>query len=143
MNDNLARLISDYQHRVRAALVLLKQSGIPMPDSNTAWAAMDIPFRDQLEGGISYFKHGIGCAVSLVTGPIDFDFGDDGEIDGVDLDRLTRFAGPSLEKYGFDTEDSLAHCFKAAVASGALIYSGYILYYLANRPRALAVDVDD
>ena len=114
-----------------------------MPDSSTAWAGMDIPFRGQLEGGISYFKHGIGCAVGLATGTVDFDFGDDGEIDGVDLDRLTGFARSSLEKYDFEAEDSLAHCFKAVVASGALIYSGYMLYYLANRPRALAVDVDE
>lgn len=56
---------------------------------------MDIPFRGQLEGGISYFKHGIGCAVGLATGTVDFDFGDDGEIDGVDLDRLTGFARSS------------------------------------------------
>ena len=142
MNENLGRLISDYQNSVRAALVLMKRSGIPMPDSSTAWAGMEILCHDRLEGGISYFKHGIGCAVSLATGAVDFDFGDDGEIDGVDLDRLTRFAGPSLEKYGFDTGESLAHCFKNAVASGALIYSGYMLYYLANRPRALAIEVD-
>jgi len=31
-----------------------------------------------IAGGIRYFKHGYGCAVSLPAGKVDFDFGEQG-----------------------------------------------------------------
>ena len=64
MDNHLARLISDYQASVRAAVELLQQSGIPLPATDADWAATDIPQRGGLDGGIPYFKHGYGCAVS-------------------------------------------------------------------------------
>ncbi|WP_370868306.1 hypothetical protein [Pseudomonas sp. MWU12-2311] len=91
-----------------------------------------MPNRGELEGGIQYYKHGYGCAVSLSTGAVDFDFGDQGEIDGFDVWRLTGFADSKLPEYGFATEDALKECFKEEVAAGSLVYSGYILYYLAD-----------
>ena len=64
MNNNLAHLITDYQASVRAAVELMQQSGIPLPATNTDWAATDIPQRGEVEGGIPYFKHGYGCATA-------------------------------------------------------------------------------
>lgn len=132
MNQDLARLIADYQASVRDAVTLLQKSGIPMPATNTEWTGVDIPSRGQLDGGIPYFKHGYGCAVRLPGGAVDFDFGAHGEIDGFDAWRLVSFAGQRLAEYGFANEAMLIACFKKEVEAGSLIYSGYILHYIAG-----------
>ncbi|MCM2320630.1 MAG: hypothetical protein NDI93_15085 [Pseudomonas sp.] len=142
MDNNLSRLISDYQASIRTALALMQRSGIQMPLTSHNWINSDLPQRGDLEGNTPYFKHGAGCAVGLPTGEVDFDFGELGEIGGVDEWRLTNFAGGRLAEYGFETKEALQDCFKAAVSEGSLVHSGYTLYYVANEPRALAVEVD-
>jgi hypothetical protein len=142
MGRKLAHLISDYQQSVRTAVALMYRSGISMPFSSASWIEADIPHRGHLEGGVEYFKHGAGCEVSLKTGKVDFDFGDQGEISGFDVWRLVRFAGARLSDYGFESGEVVRQSFEAEVDSGALVYSEYCLYYVADEERALAVDVD-
>lgn len=132
MNNQLAILISDYQASVAAAVDLMQRSGIPRPLTNSDWVFNDIPQRGELEGGVRYFKHGYGCAVSLPTGTVDFDFGAHGEIGGFDAWRLAGFAGDKLSEYGFSDEAAITACIEAGVAAGSLVYSGYILYYVAD-----------
>ncbi|GAB2843249.1 hypothetical protein GCM10027277_08300 [Pseudoduganella ginsengisoli] len=132
MNPRLARLIADYQTTVFEAVALLKKSGIPLPSSNTEWTGIDIPARGTLESGVPYFKHGYGCAVRLPAGSVDFDFGANGEIDGFDSWRLVSFAGDKLSEYGFANDAAMQACFKNEIAAGTLIFSGYILYYIAE-----------
>ncbi|MBB3857942.1 hypothetical protein FHY29_003392 [Xanthomonas arboricola] len=132
MNSNLARLISDYQSAVREAIGLMRDSGIKLPTSNADWAANGIPQRGTLKGDIPYFKHGYGCSVKLPSGAVDFDFGEHGETNGFDAWRLASFSGPRLSEYGFVSEASLNDCFTAEVAAGSLVYSGYILHYIAH-----------
>ena len=132
MDNKLAVLISDYQASVGAAVDLMQRSGIPRPLTNTNWVETDIPQRGELEGRVSYFKHGYGCEVSLPTGTVYFNFGARGEISGFDAWRLASFAGDKLSEYGFIDEDALTECFEAEVAAGSLVYSGYILYYVAD-----------
>lgn len=131
MHYQLANLIYDYQASVKTAVDLMERSGIPRPPTNTDWIGTDISQSGELEGRVRYFKHGYGCAVSLPTGRVDFDFGEQGEINGFDVWRLAGFADARLPEYGFADEDALKECFKAEVMSGHLVYSGYILYYLA------------
>lgn len=132
MNTGLARLIADYKTTVFEAVTLLKKSGIPLPSTNTEWTGFDIPARGTLEGGVPYFKHGYGCAVRLPSGSVDFDFGANGEIDGFDSWRLLSFAGEKLSEYGFADDAAMQACFKSEFAAGSLIFSGYILYYVAE-----------
>lgn len=132
MNSGLARLIADYQTSVSDAVTLLKKSGIPLPTSNTEWTGVDIPSRGVLDGGVPYFKHGYGCAVHLPDGAVDCDFGPNGEIDGFDSWRLLSYAGTKLSEYGFDDDAALKASFKLEVETGSLVYSGYILYYVAT-----------
>ena len=133
MNENLAKLISDYQASVRCAVQIMQISGINLPKSNIDWAFTHISQRGEQEGGVSFFKHGFGCEVKLPSGSsVDFDFGANGEIDGFDVWRLTRFAGSRLSEYGFASAASLNECFNDEIAAGRLVYSGYILYYLAH-----------
>ena len=140
MNDQLARLISDYQASVRTAVELMQQSGIQRPSTCTDWIDADIPEHGELKGGIRYFKHGFGCAVCFPRGVVSFDFGDEGEIDGFNVGRLAGFADSKLPEYGFATEDALKACFKEEVAAGTLVYSGYILYYVADATHSPPVE---
>lgn len=142
MDEKLQRLIADYQTNVRRAVALMHRSGIKMPYSAFAWVQTDIPHRGILDDGVPYFKHGAGCEVIFETVPVDFDFGENGEIDGFDLWRLTRFAAHGLQDYGFNTPDEVEQAFDAAKTSGELLYSGNCLYYLAKGRRELAIDID-
>ena len=130
MDSRLATLINDYISAVSFAVILLEQNGIARPESNTAWACNGIPQIGILQEGVKSFKHGYGCAVHLKSAPVDFDFGENGEIDGFDIWRLAGFAKGRLDQYGFKSEKELDVCFKAEIDAGSLVYSGYILYYL-------------
>jgi hypothetical protein len=129
MNTALSDLISDYLTSVSTAVRLMRDSGLPLPATNTAWAINDIPQSGALQGGIKYYKHGYGCAVHLRGGVVDFDFGANGETTGFDLWRLSSFASDKLPQYGFKDEDALKSAFEHAVAKEEFQYSGYILYY--------------
>lgn len=142
MDKNLEQLITDFQFRVREAVALMYRSGMTMPHSSFGWLRADIPGRGVLDGGIEYFKHGAGCEVRLETGAVDFDFGEDGEIDGFDLWRLTKFTRDRLPCFGFESAEQIEKSFDAAVASGELLYSGRCNYYVASGTRMLAVDID-
>lgn len=134
MNNKLSCLINDYQKNIKSAVVLMQRSGIEMPFSRASWIEMDIPLCGELDGGIPYYKHGAGCEVNLTTGRIDFDFGEQGEIGGVDVWRLLQFSKCRLLDYGFENEAEVERYFEDAIAKGSLIYSGYCLYYVANAP---------
>ncbi|WP_291776777.1 hypothetical protein [Luteibacter sp.] len=142
MKKQLVDLIRDYQAMVHEALVLMHRSGIRMPTSSLEWAGTRIPRNGRLDGDIAYVKHGVGCAVYLPDGEVDFDFGRRGEINGFDAWRLLRFARERLSTYGFESEDTLDGYFKTAVSEGHLVCPDYTLYYFANLPRQLAIDID-
>ena len=93
---------------------------------------MDIPQLGKLIGGIPYFKHGFGCKVKLPRGAVDFDFGEQGQINGFDLWRFLDFAGSRLFEYGFSSEAALKQYFEDELKADHLVYSGYILYYLVD-----------
>jgi len=132
MDQRLATLIADYLASVSLALRLLQEAGIALPRSNTEWACNGIAQTGILPGGTKYFKHGYSCAVHLEGGTVDFDFGEKGETNGFDAWRLSAFAADTLGQYGFHSEKELLACFKAEVATGTLVYSGYILHYLRH-----------
>ncbi|HEY4316282.1 MAG TPA: hypothetical protein VGN04_01640 [Herbaspirillum sp.] len=79
--------------------------------------------------------------MNLAAGPIEFDFGKSGEIDGFNVWRLAGFAEPRLARYGFETSDAIEESFKAALKAGALVSSGYVLYYVADSVRSLASEI--
>lgn len=130
MDDRLRPLIDDYKSTVARAVDALDATGIPRPASTTEWVGYDVPGRAELVGGGEYFIHGFGCAVRLPDISVDFDFGDDGQIDGFDWSRLLSFAGSRLfKRYGIRDEIELRSLIDDAHASGDLVHSGYILSY--------------
>ncbi|WP_208861844.1 DUF6896 domain-containing protein [Duganella sacchari] len=102
----------------------------------------DIPGSGVLACGIKYHKHGAGCEVQLDTGKVDFDFGENGEIDGFDLWRLAHFTRDRLPCFGFDSAEQIEKSFDAAIASGELEHSRSGLLYFADATRVLAIDID-
>ncbi|WP_044251049.1 DUF6896 domain-containing protein [Rhodopirellula sp. SWK7] len=130
MDDRLQPLIGDYKSTVARAVAALEASGIPRPATTTEWVGYDVPGRGELFGGGEYFIHGFGCAVRLPDASVDFDFGDDGQIDGFDWSRLASFAGSRLlRRYGIRDDIELRALIDDAHASGDLVHSGYILSY--------------
>ena len=128
MDDRLSPLIDDYKATVARAVAALEATGIARPSSTTEWVGYDVPGRGELIGGGDYFIHGFGCAVRLPETSVDFDFGDDGQIDGFDWSRLLSFAGSRLAKqYGIRDEIELRALIDDAHKSGDLVHSGYIL----------------
>lgn len=130
MDTRLHKLIVEYLVAVARAVDLLKEGGIAMPETNLAWACNAIPHKGILPGGVPYFKHGYGCGVEFETGLVDFDFGQNGEIDGFDFWRLACFAGDRLNQYAFTSKEDFRTCFESAVDSGAFVSSNYLLHYL-------------
>ncbi|WP_370553165.1 hypothetical protein [Edwardsiella tarda] len=142
MNENLYRLIFDFQGSVRIALKLMHRSGIQMPSSSYEWIEFDIPSIGDLDDGIKYYKHGAGCRVELNSGSVDFDFGIQGEVCCFNPWCLTLYAGKNLKDYGFSNYDDVAEHLNKALDDGELICLDHELYYFANLPRTYAVDID-
>lgn len=143
MDDRLLRLIRDYQSRVAESLILLERAGIRRPGSALEWVVDDVPQRGELGGGARYFKHGYGCAVQTPEWSVDFDFGEhDGRTDGFDAWRLKEFAGDRLSAYGFASTGEIDRAFDAAKASGELVHSGYILWFLRDEDPARPTSSD-
>lgn len=141
MDTRLHRLIQDYQVSVYKAVQSLHASGVAMPRSGTEWLMTEIAQSGVLDGNIRYHKHGVGCAIWLPNGPVDFDFGEGGEIDGFSVSRVAAFAAANLEFYGFETPGEIKDAFAHAIEAGEIVCTEPTICYLAGSPRVLAVDI--
>jgi len=135
MDRQLFTLIRNYIDAVAHAAALLEASGISLPTSNDNWAATPVSPQGELGDGVRYQKHGYGCDVTGHGWSVDFDFGEDGQIDGFDEWRLRIFLTENPRSIGTMTVEHLRNSFHAAVAAGEVIYSGH-LYYLNNSSQA-------
>ena len=133
MDPRLSKLVADYQARVAEAVALLEKAGYQRPSSDSSWAGAEGPPHGELAPGYRVFKHGFGCAFHGPGWKLDFDFGEAGQIDGFDPSRLKGFAAGQLDTYGLHSEKELDEMFAQARADGELVFSGYILFYLARR----------
>ncbi|MBB3228164.1 hypothetical protein FHW69_002799 [Luteibacter sp. Sphag1AF] len=69
---------------------------------------------------------------------VDFDFGDQGQIDGFDEWRLSIFLAENPHARSIMTVEQLRDSFRASVAAGEIVYSGHHLYYLKRAPIAIS-----
>lgn len=130
IDARLKRLIDDYRVAVRQAVTALEANGIPRPKSTAEWVAYDVPQTGELSGGGKYFIHGFGCTVKSPDTYVDFDFGEQGQIDGFDCYRMSDFARERLvSEYAISDGDELKRIFDDACHAGELVDSGYILWY--------------
>jgi hypothetical protein len=135
MDSRLAKLIRDYQRRVVEAVAMMESAGIARPQSTHDWVAAKDPGRITLPTGFSFYKHGFGCSVDGAEWGVDFDFGEQGQIDGFDAWRLYDFARRRLSDYCFASEEEIRAAVLAAAEADELSFSGYILYYLNEAGR--------
>jgi hypothetical protein len=92
-----------------------------------------------LGAGSRYRKHGYGCDVTGDSWSVDFDFGDEGQIDGFDEWRLEIFLMENPQSSEVTTVEHLRNSFRAAVEAGEIIYSGRHLYYLKRGPISISL----
>jgi hypothetical protein len=134
MDMKLQRLVSDYQTVVsRRFRQLRTELGFAAPESDVAWACNDLEQTGRLSDGARYFIHGYGCAITGATDSVDFDFGENGEIDGFAASSLWGFALASKKDYGFASAEEIAAAITRSAAEGELRFSGYILYYVQKK----------
>ena len=130
----MKRLIHDYQDAAHQAVTSLEATGIPRPKSTAHWVGYDVLGTGQLVNGGKYYIHGFGCAVKFQNFCADFDFEENGEIDGIDLHRLENFARNDPQtKFGFADSTELHAAIRASCDPGEMIDSGYILWYVNQK----------
>jgi hypothetical protein len=130
MNQLLASLIKAFQSAVAEAVLLMEKSGISRPLTNTAWVEAEHQQSGILLNGVRYYKHGYGCSVHLPQGVVNFDFGENGEIDGFDCNRLIEFAGTHSSDFGSVAKEEIEQAYAQALQEGLIIASPYINHYV-------------
>lgn len=134
MIERLIQLIHEYQSRVQEAVELFEcYKGLKQPQHPLEWQSSSIPQSGYLDPSeqIAYFLHGYGCCVRLPTGTVDWDFGQEGQIDGFDVWRLYEFVQRGTQNFPeFRDEEVLKGVFAEAKSKGLFHKSDYILYYL-------------
>ena len=133
MDDRLKSIIYDYQNAVSKSIGILESNNIKRPASPIDWVS-DRTFSGmgEFKDGTKYFKHGFGCSIKTPDFSVDFDFGDNGEINGFDLSRLENFTKGKLHNYSISNSEELNSLFSMACKTTELIFSGYILWYLSE-----------
>ena len=119
--ERLFELIEAFQARVRMAIELFREHrGISDP---LDWRQHGLPRVGFItdDKRFAYAFHGIGCRAETPEGEIDWDFGESGRADGVDLWRLQRFVDASPREFPeFERGELLADLFEAAIRGGLL-----------------------
>lgn len=107
--------------------------GMTIPMTNNHWIdwSQDQYKKDEFknEQNIKIFPHGFGLSYRDEKLFIDFDFGDDGESTGFDVNRLWLFIETNKIKTLFTNNKQIKKVVGFEVESGALEFSGYINYY--------------
>ena len=100
LDARIQKLMTDYHHAVGAAIDLVRRSGISSPMATMFGDVRRLPQYGQLCDGSPYFRHGVGIAVYLKAGAVDFNFHDVASGDP-DLGFVARFARETFRQYGF------------------------------------------
>ena len=121
MQELLLQLIQEYQAKVSEAALMLRTS--LKLENPMYWRQGKIDqhgFLD-LESRVAYYFHGSGCRVSLPSGDVDWDFGHDGRLDGLDPWFLWVFAMEGTNNFPeFKERELLDKAFEEAFLSGVI-----------------------
>ena len=131
MDARLRSLIQIYQASVARAVKLLCER-VGIAKLRSPLELLSLPGRGQLSEGASYWRHGRGYEVTFSDVVVDFDFGESGEIDGLDSYKLQDFARRQHHLVGFKAQEEIRDTFQSAVDTGALVRFGH-LWYVKNR----------
>ena len=139
MNSDFDHMISDYISLISERMSrFCIETGFVLPNSSVEWVSNG-PKKTVLSDGTIYSKHGYGCLITLKSGEIDFDFGDQGEIDGFDACRLSAFTESSHSRYSAKSEKEMQSILDAKLEAGVIERRGR-LYYRKNGAEPAATD---
>lgn len=124
MLERLLKLIYEYQARVFEAASLFEKYKSVSQTKLMRARFEGLPtdgFLDP-EETIEYYFHGIGCCVTYPNIRIDWDFGNNGRIDGFDAWRLWIFATEGTDNFPeFEQKEILDKVFKEAEVQGVIL----------------------
>ena len=127
-------LVNSFNQRQKEAVQKLRDLwNIEFPLTNTNWLVWhhqaDASNVSYEKGDVKIFPHGYGLSVKTPEFWIDFDFGDDGEINGFDAGRLLAYNEQNRKTNCLNTFDQIQNIIDQEVENGKVKYSGYINYY--------------
>ena len=133
MDKELINIITQY-HQIVSELFLRVTShlDISFPITNVEWPGPGVEQVGETEDGIEYFIHGYGIAMNDGVYKVDFDLGDEGQIDGIDPWKLFDFIRRNNINSTFIDAKSIEIALKEALAQNQVTFSGYTMYYLSN-----------
>jgi len=123
MLHRLLELVHEYQGRVIEAVSLFEKHLGLSPNDLMHWRRRNLRREGFLDAAqkIAYSFHGIGCRVDLPVGEIDWDFGNEGRLDGFDAWRLWRFADEGTGSFPeFKNKSLLDKTFAEAISQGMI-----------------------
>ena len=133
MNQQLKEAIDVYIDGSETLFTQLASDlGVALPVNANDWASLDIEGSGVSSSGIKYRKHGYGVSMRLEELSVDFDLGNKGELNGVDPWKLFFFAENNGVPLPYASTEEIQDEFKLLQKAGELVYSVYILYYLAE-----------
>jgi len=128
-------MISDYISLISERMSqFYLETEFVLPESAIDWATRG-PTNVVLSDGTVYSKHGYGCLIALKSGEIDFDFGDQGEIDGFDAFRLSAFTESFPSRYSIKSEREMQSILEAELKSGAIEKRGRLYFRNKTEPN--------
>jgi hypothetical protein len=139
MIERFVKLIQEYQAAVlEAASLFEKYKGVTQ--NNLSRARFEgLPndgFLDP-EQTIEYYFHGVGCCVTYPNKMVDWDFGNNGRLDGFDAWRLWVFAKEGTNNFPeFKQQEAINKAFREAEIQGIIYKQNWVnkdnLYYLSS-----------
>jgi hypothetical protein len=132
MNEHLKKLITLFLQKVSEAEEILKKKY--NIDTPMHWKQNGLPRRGAFDI-YEYYFHGIGCRFNFGELSVDYDYGDQGRINGFDLWRLTIFGEQLKEFKPYIETGALKSDFESCIESGEINTSGSKdddLYYLSK-----------
>jgi len=127
MNAELTKIIALFNDaQERAVEILENKFNCPRPESSDDFIFRCVPLiRDANyeKLGFKIRPHGIGMELLEGSIKIDFDFGENGEINGFDAYRLFNFIILNKLNSHFKSENDIVLAINEAIDSGAIIQS--------------------
>lgn len=121
MNEQLNRLITLFLQKVLLAEKIMKEKhNVEQP---MYWRQNDIP-RVGVIDQYSYEFHGIGCCFDFGELAVDYDYGDQGRVDGFDLWRLTIFGEQINDFQNYIESGEITSDFNSCIKTGEIMQSG-------------------
>lgn len=123
--------------QAKAVNILMDVWNVKTPITTTKWVdwrvnqmVNKLPNEKQ---GVTIFPHGYGLSMKTTEFSIDFDFGEEGQINGFDAGRLASFNNKINPESILTDNTFIQSIITHEVQKGNLLYSGYINYYLTEQ----------